>query len=72
MKKALIIEDEIQLAEMMRDFLVNDGWQVRLLHEVWPVLRCLDEFKPDLIILDLMLGSKSGEELCQSIRSKCN
>ena len=72
MSKILIIEDEIAIAELEKDYLELSGFEV----EVEPqgdtgLLRALNETF-DLVILDLMLPGMDGFEICRKIRETKN
>lgn len=70
MKKILIIEDESSIAELERDYLQINGFDVAI--EVsgdTGLKKALDE-PFDLVILDLMLPKIDGFEICRQIRSK--
>ena len=67
--RVLIVEDEVKLAGLVRDYLAQDGFEVVLLQrgdEVEPWLRGHDV---DLVLLDLMLPGKSGLEVCKALRA---
>lgn len=69
-KKILIIEDEIEIAELERDYLEIDGYEVEIETDGEKgLIKALDG-DVNLIILDLMLPNVSGFEICKSIREK--
>jgi DNA-binding response OmpR family regulator len=69
MKTILIIEDELSIAELERDYLEIDGFQVDMESRGDTGLqRALDK-QYDLIILDVMLPKVDGFEICRRIRS---
>ena len=72
MSKILIIEDEIAIAELEKDYLELSGFEVEVEDQGdQGLLRALkDEF--DLIILDLMLPGIDGFEICRKIRETKN
>lgn len=72
MSKILIIEDEVTIADLEKDYLELSGFEVEIEHEGTTGLkRCLEgEF--DLIILDLMLPGMDGFEICRKIRLQKN
>ena len=72
MSKILIIEDEIAIAELEKDYLELSGFEVEVEDQGDKgLLRALkDEF--DLIILDLMLPGVDGFEICRKIRETKN
>ncbi|NIM94941.1 MAG: response regulator [Anaerolineales bacterium] len=66
--KVLIIEDEPGTAEMYRIVLEVEGYEVHIAHTSSSALKFLDQMKPDLILLDVVLRSSSGLDLCRTIR----
>lgn len=64
----LIVEDEIKIAELLRDYLTNAGYECTLLHNGDDVLSWLAQHHSHLILLDLMLPGTDGLSLCRSIR----
>ena len=72
MSKILIIEDEVAIAELERDYLELSGFEVEIENTGDGGLkRALDE-KFDLFILDLMLPGVDGFEICKRIRKVKN
>ena len=72
MKKVLIIEDDISIAELERDYLEINGFEVDIENSGDKGLLKSKENWYDLIILDLMLPKIDGFEICRQIRSKKN
>ena len=64
----LIVEDEIKIAELLKDYLNNADYQCHLLHDGDKVMPWLAQQTPALIILDLMLPNTDGLSLCRLIR----
>lgn len=67
-QKILIVEDEIALAEVLRDYLAHHHYDTRIVSDGAAVMETYCAFKPDLVILDLMLPNKDGLTLCREIR----
>ncbi len=67
-KVILIVEDELSLAEILRDYLHSSGFQTLHFAEGNGVTEHVRENRPDLILLDLMLPGKDGMTLCKEIR----
>ena len=65
----LLIEDEPNIAEAIRFILSRDGWQVSTLMDGTGALAMVEEMRPDLVILDLMLPGQSGLEILEAIRA---
>ncbi|WP_338362529.1 response regulator [uncultured Pseudoalteromonas sp.] len=71
-EQILIVEDEIKLANLMRDFLTSHHYQTHLIHHGDEVLSWLESNRPCVILLDIMLPGQSGIELCKAIRKLSN
>jgi DNA-binding response OmpR family regulator len=72
MKKVLIIEDDISIAELERDYLEINGFEVAIENTGDKGLLKAKQNMYDLIILDLMLPNIDGFEICRQIRSLKN
>lgn len=72
MKRVLIVEDERSIAELERDYLEIDGFKVDIEVRGDSGLRRALAEDYDLLILDLMLPSIDGFQICRQVRSKKN
>ena len=70
MKKILIIEDDISIAEIERDFLEMDRFEITIATDGTEGLKQATTNKFNLILLDLMLPGIDGYEICRKIRTK--
>ena len=70
MANILIIEDEIAIAELEKDYLELSGFQVTMVHEGRNGLTEALEGDYQLVILDLMLPGLDGFEICRQIREE--
>ena len=70
--KILIIEDEVKLAKLLKSGLEKEGYAVDCLHDGESGQRRLElhHIDYDLLVLDLMLPKRTGEEICRNIREK--
>ena len=66
----LVVEDEEALATLLQYNLDKEGFQVSLCADGEEALILIDEKQPDLIILDWMLPSVSGIEVCRRLRQR--
>lgn len=66
----LIVEDEPEIAKLIQLSLEKEGFSCQISRDGLNALRLIQEQQPDLIILDLMLPSLDGLELCARIRQK--
>jgi two-component system response regulator BaeR len=69
-ERILIVEDEEKLARLLRDYLVQEGFEVSVLHRGDEVEPWMQEHPVDLVLLDLMLPGKSGLDLCKALRAR--
>src|SRR5262245_2203768 len=67
-KKVAIIEDEAELAALLEYNLGRQGLLTRVISGCKGALEQLESWKPDLIILDVMLPDGDGFELCRALR----
>ena len=67
--RILIVEDEEKLAALLRDYLVQEGFDVSMLHRGDQVEEWVRTHGTDLILLDLMLPGKNGLEICKALRA---
>lgn len=64
----LIVEDEVEIAELIQRLLEKEGFSCRMCHDGWSALRAVQDQSPDLIVLDLRLPGLDGLEVCARIR----
>jgi DNA-binding response OmpR family regulator len=67
-KKILIIEDEKQIARFVELELQHEGYNVKIEYDGFCGLNSVGSYNPDLILLDIMLPSIDGMEVCRRIR----
>src|ERR1039458_7763633 len=70
MSTILIVEDEPQMANGLRDNLEFEGYTVRIARDGDEALRSAAEVVPDLILLDLMLPKRNGLDVCTELRRR--
>ncbi len=68
MAKIFIIEDEQELAELVRDYLVQSNYDVEIFNDGLSGLQAALQDSPDLVILDLMLPRMDGLSVCRKLR----
>ena len=72
MTKILVVEDEQSLREPLVYVLEKEGYEVVDAADGDQAIKVFNAEQPDLILLDLMLPKKSGNEVCQIIRQSSN
>ncbi len=69
-KKLLIVDDEQDLVELMSDAFARDGrFDIRTANNGFDAGMQVKEFRPDMVVLDVMLPDINGKEVCQRVRS---
>ena len=68
--RVLVVDDDKALAEMLEIVLRNEGYEPAVVIRGDEVLAAFREFKPDLVLLDLMLPGKDGIDVCKEIRAE--
>ena len=69
MAKVLVVEDEIKLAKLLKDYLLQAGYETVVCHDGLDVIDVFKRDNFDMVLLDLMLPGKDGLTLCKEIRS---
>lgn len=68
--RILLVDDDVALASMLREFLELQGFRVALAHDAESGLACLEQDPPDLLVLDVMLPGISGFEALKRLRQR--
>ncbi|MFD1956124.1 response regulator transcription factor [Paenibacillus thailandensis] len=71
-KKILVVDDEPSISTLIEFNLKLAGYEVRCVHDGEAVFEWLKPFRPDLIVLDLMLPKMDGIEVCRELRRQNN
>ena len=67
-KKVLIADDEPNIVISLEFLMEHCGYEVRVAHNGNEALQQVETFKPDLILLDVMLPLRNGFDVCRKIR----
>lgn len=68
-RRILIVEDDPDIRELVRQNITNEGWQVSEASDGRSALEQIRKSRPDLIVLDLMLPEMSGKEVCRMAKT---
>ena len=68
MAKILIVDDELDIAELISDVLVDEGYETVIKNDGISAIETIKKEQFDLIILDIMMPGMSGVEVCNKVR----
>lgn len=69
-RKVLLVDDDTELVEIMTKFLEEDGrFDVKIATTGFDAGMLVKEYRPDIIVLDVMLPDINGKEVCQRVRA---
>ncbi|MDE0735111.1 MAG: response regulator [Pirellulaceae bacterium] len=69
-RKILVVDDDEELVELLVDVFERDGrFETRNANNGFGAGMLVKEFRPDLVVLDVMLPDINGKEVCQRVRS---
>jgi DNA-binding response OmpR family regulator len=69
-KKVLIVDDEPNIVAALDYLLRQSGYEVSIAANGEEALRAMEARRPDLVLLDVMMPSRSGYDVCQRIRER--
>ncbi|MDB5121312.1 MAG: hypothetical protein JWN56_2530 [Sphingobacteriales bacterium] len=72
MKKILILDDDPDLLEVLKEALETSGYEILTKSSSSDLFRVIDEFKPDLLLLDFLLMNENGGEICAQLKRNGN
>lgn len=72
MLKVLIAEDNIEISDMMRNYLLNANYTVYQAFDGAEAVNLANSLKPDILLLDIMMPVLDGFKVCEMIRKSLN
>jgi DNA-binding response OmpR family regulator len=67
-KRVLIADDEANIVVSLEFLMAKCGYDIRIAPDGEEALRAVSEFRPDVMLLDIMLPLRNGFEVCQTVR----
>ena len=67
-QKVLVVEDDSNIAELLRLYLQKDGFEVSQAADGGKAVEMAREIQPDLVLLDIMLPVMDGWQVCRELR----
>ncbi|MCC8140038.1 MAG: response regulator transcription factor [Lachnospiraceae bacterium] len=69
-QKILVVDDDANIAELISLYLTKEFYEVQIAEDGESALKLFESFRPNLILLDLMLPGIDGYQVCREIRSR--
>ena len=67
-QRILVVDDEPVVTEVVEQYLIREGYEVSLASDGAKALELIQDWVPDLVVLDLMLPVVDGLEVCRRIQ----
>ncbi len=71
-QKILVVDDDEHIAELISLYLIREGYETKEIYNGTDAVKAAEDFKPDLIMLDIMLPGMDGYGVCREIRKTSN
>ena len=69
-RKVLLVDDDVEIVDLLERALIDDGrFEVKIARNGFDAGMMVKEYRPDLIVLDVMLPDINGKEVCQRVRA---
>lgn len=68
-KRILIVDDDEDIRFVIRMILDEEGYTISELADGHDVVQTVDDWHPDVILLDVMLGDMDGRDICKGLKS---
>ena len=69
MAKILVVDDDVTVTELLKMVLSMEGHEPTTINDSGATLKMVDQIRPDLITLDLMMPGLTGFELCELLHN---
>ena len=69
-RKVLIADDEPSIVTSLEYLMLRNGYEVKIARDGDEVLAQVESFRPDVVLLDVMMPRRNGYEVCQKIRER--
>ncbi len=68
----LVVDDDVQICELVSDYLSKHGYRVSVAHESVGMRKLLKQYTIDLLVLDVMMPGQDGISICRQLREESN
>lgn len=70
MSKILVVDDDTDILSVMKILLTMKGFEVEVISKGENTLPKIESFKPDLILLDVLISGHDGRTICKELKAK--
>ena len=70
--KILIVDDDNNIAELISLYLIKECFDTKIVNDGEEAIQAFESYRPNLILLDLMLPGIDGYQICREVRAKSN
>ncbi len=70
--KILVVDDDVNICELLRLYLVKEGWDVQVAYNGVKAMELFKNYAPDFVLLDIMLPGEDGFTILKNIRAVSN
>ena len=70
MRKILVVDDDTDILQLLKTYLTLIEYDVRTTTSCNEGMQIFDSFQPDLVLLDINVGSEDGRVMCQQIKQQ--
>jgi len=67
-KKVMIFDNDEGILDIMQEALVYEGFEVKTIQETDNIFPLLDDYQPDILLIDYLLNGINGGEICHQIK----
>ena len=64
----MIVDDDPNICDLLQMYLAKEGYETECVHDGAQAVRRFELYKPDIMLLDIMLPGKDGWEICREVR----
>jgi len=68
--KVLVVDDDEKILKVLTAYLTKEGYSVETAQEGWAAVQQTQKYRPDVVLLDIMLPGKDGMTLCRDLRGQ--
>lgn len=68
-KRVLVLDDDLDVLEAIATILVYENFEVTTIGRTYNIFKSIDDYKPDIILLDHILEGLTGGEICKQLKS---